>query len=82
MKLSDFILLNETEKKTTVLHHGILIAKRKSYDCQVFLFQIGNYYVEMFCDMERKSVEEFRIFDGIKPLSPYLDAIPIDDLIN
>ena len=29
MKLSDFIMLNEEEKKLAVLHEGVLISKRK-----------------------------------------------------
>ena len=82
MKLSDFILLNEEEKKVTVLHQGVLIAKRNTYDSMVFLFQMDSYYVESYCNLENKAIEEFRIFTGLKPLYPYLDAIPLDDLLN
>jgi hypothetical protein len=82
MKLSDFILLNGEEKKLTVLHQGVLIAKRNNSDCMVFLFQIGNYYVETYCNLENRAIEEFRAFDHVNPLNPYLDAIRIDDLLN
>ena len=82
MKLSDFILLNEDEKKMTVLHQGVLVAKRKSFDSLVFLFHLGNYYVEAYCNPENKAVEEYRVFDNIKLLNPYLETIPIDTLLN
>lgn len=82
MKLSDFIVLNEEEKKLTVLHEGVLVGKRIHTDCMVFLFQLDNYYVETFCNLEKKAIEEFRVFDTTKPLNPYLDAIKIDDLLN
>jgi hypothetical protein len=82
MKLSDFIILNEEEKKLTVLHEGVLIAKRNYFNYMVFLFQLDSYYVETYCSIENKAIEEFRIFDNTKPLNPYLEAIPIDDLLN
>ena len=82
MKLSDFILLDEKQKKWTVLHEGILIGKRANLAQMVFLFQLNNYYVETYCNTANKAVEEFRVFGDTAPLSPYLDAISIDDLVN
>ena len=82
MRLSDFILLDEDEKKKTVLHKGVLIAKRDSFDSMVFLFQMGSYYVEAFCNPENKAIEEYRVFDNISLLNPYLETIPIDGLLN
>lgn len=82
MRLSDFILLSEAEKKGAVLHKGVLIGKRGNDACKVFLFQLGNYYVEMVCNPKNKTVEEFRAFAHTSPLQPYLQFIPIDDLLN
>jgi hypothetical protein len=82
MKLSEFILLNVEEKKSTVLHQGILIAKRSQVDYLVFLFQLDNYYVEAFCHEGNKAIDEFRVSDNTEFLSPYLDSIRIDDLLN
>lgn len=82
MKLSEFILLNEEEKKGTVLHQGVLIGKRESRDCKVFLFGMDKYYVEMFCNMQNKQVEEYRAFRNGHLLTPYLQNIPLDDLLE
>ena len=82
MRLSEFILLNEQEKKSAVLHRGVLLAKRSNLESMVFLFQLGSYYVEAYCDPEKKAIEEYRMFDNIDSLSPYLDAIPLDNLLN
>ena len=82
MRLSDFILLNEDEKKAAVLHQGVLLAKRSSFDSLIFLFQLGSYYVEAYCNPEDKAVEEYRVFDSGMLLNSYLEAIPIDDLFN
>jgi len=82
MRLSEFILLNEQEKKSTVLHKGVLLAKRSSFESMVFLFQLGNYYVEAYCNPADKSIEEYRMFDNIDILNPYLEAIPLDSLLS
>ena len=82
MKLSDFILLNEKDKKHTVLHRGVLVAKRMTCGCMVFLFQLENYYVEAYCNLQNKSLREFRVFDDVNRLTPYLDEISIEHLLT
>lgn len=82
MKLSDFILLNEEEKKLAVLHSGVLIAKRKEARSVAFLFQVNNFYVETFFNSGNKAIREFRMFDQTSLLQPYLEAISIDELLN
>lgn len=82
MRLSDFILLNEEHKKLIVLHEGILVAKRSSYPYLVFLFQMDDYYVESFCNVQTKGIEEYRVFQNPVLLTPYLEAIAIDDLLE
>lgn len=82
MKLSDFILLSEEEKKMAVLHAGVLIGKRKEVDTVAFLFQVENFYVETCFNSGNKSIREFRMFDQTALLQPYLDGIRIDDLLN
>jgi hypothetical protein len=80
MKLSDFILLGEEEKKEAVLHEGVLIGKRKEPASVVFLFQIQSFYVEACFHPESKQIEEFRMFYRTRLLQPYLDSIHIGDL--
>jgi hypothetical protein len=82
MRLSDFILLNEDEKKLTVLHQGVLIAKRDNPGRKIFLFQLDSYYVEAYCNPENKAIEEYQVFDNVNLLKPYLEAIAIDGLLN
>jgi len=82
MRLSEFILSNEQEKKSTVLHKGVLLAKRSSFESMVFLFQLGSYYMEAYCKPANKTTEEYWMFDNIDFLNAYLDAIPVDNLLN
>ena len=82
MKLSTFILLSEEEKKTTVFQIGIPLAKRENESWKVFLFQLESFYVETFCNKENKAIEEYRVFGDTQLLQPYLQAIPINDLLS
>jgi hypothetical protein len=80
MKLSDFITLNEEEKKLAVLHNGVLIGKRTFDSHIVFLFQLNNFYVETFGNTKTKKVIQYRVFDNTNLLNPYLENIAIDDV--
>ena len=82
MRLSDFIMVDEEEKKTSVLQAGVLIAKRNEIDCMVFLFHLGSYYVEAYCNPENMAIEEYVAFDNTKWLMPYLESIHIDSLLD
>jgi hypothetical protein len=82
MKLSDFILLNEGEKKLVMLHEGVLIGKRKKQGYIFFLFQLDGFYVETFGNTQTKNIIEYRMFERTELLHPYLETIAIDDLLR
>ncbi len=82
MRLSDFILLSEEEKKRTIYYEGALLAKREYNTCKIFLFQLEDYYVEAVCNTANKAIEEYRVFGDTQLLQPYLQSIPLDDLLN
>jgi len=82
MRLSDFIMLGEAEKKFTVLHKGVLIGKRNEIDSMIFLFQLDSYYIEAYCNPKNKAIEEYVAFDNTKWLAPYLESIRIESLLE
>jgi hypothetical protein len=82
MTLSEFILSDETVMKDAVLHQGVLVAKRRNSESLVFLFQMDGYYVETICSMKSKAVNEYRAFQNINALQPYLEEITIDHLFQ
>ena len=82
MKLSDFVLLNENEKKQVVLNQGVLVAKRKGATSFVFLFRMDGFYVEAIFKNATKQVKEFRMSQQTTMLQPYLESICIDDLLS
>lgn len=82
MKLSEFIVLPLEEKKITVTHQGVPIAKREFFDYMIFLFRLTDFYVETYCSKTTKAVEEYRAFFNTDHLGLYLESIPLDDLLK
>jgi hypothetical protein len=82
MKLSEFILLSETEKKWLVTHRAAPLAQTTYAHLIVFLFQLEDFYVEAYCNIEDKTIDEYRILPDTNALRHYLEAIPIDELLN
>lgn len=81
MKLSEFILLREDEKRFVVLHAGVLVGKRFCEGFCVFLFHIDNFYAEVYCRLSDKAVLEYRTYTEVGQLTPYLDSIALDGLL-
>ena len=82
MKLSEFMLLNEGDKKYAVFNNAVALAKRSYPDVIVFLFQLEDYYVETYCNVANKTIEEYRVLPDTNAIGHYLEAIHIDDLLN
>jgi hypothetical protein len=82
MKLSEFILLNEDDKKSAVMNNAVALAQRTYPDIIIFLFQLDNYYIEAYCNKASRAIEEYRVLPDTNAISHYLAAIPIDDLLN
>ena len=82
MKLSEFILLNEVDKKCAVMNNAVALAQRTYPDLVVFLFQLEDYYVETYCNIADRTIEEYRILPDTNAIKHYLEAIPIEGLLN
>ena len=82
MKLSEFILLTQEEKRFIVLQEGVAIAKMEVFNYLVFLFQLPHFYVETYCNRETKEIHEYKVYHKAEHLTPYLEAIPIHHLLR
>ncbi len=82
MNLSEFIVLGEADKKWQLMNNGVALAKRTFEHHVIFLFQLEDYYVEAWCNVDDKAIVEFRILPDTNAIGHYLEAIPIDELLN
>lgn len=82
MKLSEFIVLNEAEKKHAVMNYAVPLASRTFPGFVIFLFQLDGYYVEAYCNDRNKAIEEYCVLPGVNAIGHYLQAITIDGLLS
>jgi hypothetical protein len=75
MKLSEFIVLPQDEKRTAVLQEGVPVAQRSLESQMVFLFQLPEFFVETYCSKQSKIIEEYRAILKPQHLQPYLEKI-------
>ena len=81
MSYYQFDLLDDRMKGQFIWKHGICVAER-FYKCfKVYLFQIHNYYVEVYFNMDFQAIQYVRSFEEQDELQPYLENIDISALV-
>jgi hypothetical protein len=79
ISLAEFMDLPE-ELQFEVLHkHGVYVGKRKWNQLTVVLFQLNEFYVEVYYKQYRKIIDHLITSDQMEILQPYLDQIQIKD---
>jgi hypothetical protein len=64
----------------TILKNGVHIASRPGFFCSIALFQVEDYYVEVFFNKKTKEVGRIKTFHGTDLLQPYLKQIDISGI--
>jgi hypothetical protein len=64
----------------TILKNGVHVASRPGFFCSIALFQVDDYYVEVFYNKKTKEVGRIKTFHGTDLLQPYLKQIDISGL--
>lgn len=77
MNLRTFNLLDEIKQAEALLEYGVLVAERLYKRFTIYLYQVKNFYVEVYYHNDFKMIQGFRGFAGVHALDPYLDEIDI-----
>ena len=80
MTLDEFSLLDEPKQAEALIEHGIFIAERHYKNFNIFLYQIDNFYVEIFHNLNFNMMQGMRSFADDEALEPYLESIDISCL--
>lgn len=64
-----------------LITEGVCIADRKNEELQALLFQVDNFYVEVYFPPESDEVLYTRCFENTRELEPYLQAIDLSRVI-
>jgi hypothetical protein len=79
MTLYDFIALDEMEQQEA-LWEGVHIGDREEGEHLILLYQMDNFYVEVYYHKEYNVIRRYRPFKTTDLLAPYLGQIDISGI--
>lgn len=79
MTLQRFQCLSQQAQQDTVRYVGVYLCERRSMDMKVFLYQVDDFYTEVFFAKPGKPVL-IRSFADTELLEPYLIGMPLPEL--
>ena len=80
MTVTDFTHLDETQQAEALLARGIFLTERLYKNFIIFLYQLDNFYVEVYHNLKFNVMQGMRSFEDDEALEPYLDSIDISCL--
>ena len=66
----------------TILKDSVHVATRPGLFCTIALFQVEDYYIEVFYNKNTKEVGRIKTFQGTDLLDPYLKYIDVSEIID
>lgn len=82
MTLYEYHQLEEPEQVELLYKEGIYLGKRKKSSLSAVLYQLDSFYVEVCYNRYRRLIREVRCFHSTEFLTPYLEQIDVEELIN
>lgn len=82
MTLEKFNSLALEEQQMAVLTKGTFLAERKDAPLRMMLYDMGNFYVEVFFLSRYNKVAWFNGFDSTDKLEPYLSKIDVSNVLQ
>lgn len=79
IKLNDFFKLSIDEQVETA-SQGEFLGEREAKPYIIFLFNIGNFYAEVFYDELKHKITRVKPFKTVRILEPYLEKVDIEKM--
>jgi len=76
MNSNDFTQLNEAKKIEAVLN-ATFLAERQTEQHYVCLYNLDNFYIELYFDDRTHEITKFRAFEHTLFVMPYLEDVEI-----
>jgi hypothetical protein len=80
MTIKEFNQQSDIQQANALRADGVLLAKRMIMGIKVYLYQIGNFYVEVYFNSMHNMIQGLRSFENTNELDPYLCSMPLPDL--
>ena len=82
MKIGDFRILNLSQQASTVFALGVLLGSRERDQFNISLYQIEDFYIEVYIHQYNGQIVGFSSFINTDELDPYLAKIDISPLLQ
>lgn len=80
MTSAEFSLLDEARQTEILLEKGIFITERLYKNFTIFLYQVDQFYVEIYHNLNYNVIQGMRSFEDQEALEPFLQSIDISCL--
>jgi len=80
MNISELKVPGIKNINNTFLKDGVHVASRRGFFCSIALFQLDDYYVEIFYNKKTNEVGRVKTFQGTELLAPYLKQIDLSEI--
>jgi hypothetical protein len=81
MTTEAFKALGDPDQRKFLLEQGAYLGHRKAAPWSVLLYQVQDFYVEVFFSMNNLDIQSIEAFDDLDRLEPYLERISLDTLL-
>lgn len=82
MTLYQFNTLSETDQATALWDRGVHLMERRDHVFTYALYQLDNFYVEVWYHRDFNAIQRFRTFNSMAALEPYLGNIDVGNILN
>lgn len=82
MTVTQFTQLDDAQQAITLLERGTYVAERLYKNFNIYLYQVDNFYVEVYHNIKYNVMQGMSSFDDDEALQPYLESIDITGIYN
>jgi hypothetical protein len=82
MTIYDFDTMEGQDKLVVLSSEAVLLGLRKDGCFAIGLFQLDNFYVEIYFHTTQGCIKNIRCFSDTADLAPYLDQVNISELLQ
>jgi hypothetical protein len=80
MTLDEFTSLDEAMQAEALIDRGVFLAERMYKNFSIFLYQLDDFYVEIYHNLKYNVMQGMRSFQEEEDLEPFLENIDISSI--
>ena len=80
MTLTEFSSLDESRQAEALIEGGVFLTERMYKNFSIFLYQLDDFYVEIYHNLKYNVMQGMRSFQDDEELEPFLESIDISSI--